>query len=131
MATSSVLYAAAKEIGATCETENRNFFKCKAANEDPEACLDKGEAVQACALGVLKSAMATCEQTFQKYSTCLDNQVSEEYMFERCRKDENAFAACRAAAKSAPSAVVAANATEKVTPVGSNLRGKRAGEGPS
>lgn len=100
MATSSVLYAAAKEIGAACTVENRNFLNCKAQDEDPSACLDKGEAVQACALGVLKMAMATCETTFQKYATCLDNQISEEYMFERCRQSEKAFTECRAAAKS-------------------------------
>ncbi|PXF49139.1 NADH dehydrogenase [ubiquinone] 1 alpha subcomplex subunit 8-B [Gracilariopsis chorda] len=107
MATSSVLYAAAKEIGATCDAENRAFLKCKNADEDPAACLDKGEAVQSCALGVLKSAMATCQKTFQSYATCLDNQISQEYMFERCRKQESAFAECRQKANSSASVVAA------------------------
>lgn len=101
MATSSVLYAAAKEIGVTCDAENRRFLECKAKDEEPSACLDKGEAVQACTLGVLKAAIATCEQTFQTYASCIDSQISEEYMFERCRKQEHAFAKCRQEAKDA------------------------------
>ena len=99
MATSSVLYAAAKEIGTTCEAINREFIKCKVEDDEPSACLAQGEKVQECALGVLKSAMATCEETFQKYATCLDNQISQEYMFERCRKEEGAFVTCRQQAK--------------------------------
>lgn len=95
MATSSVLYAAAKEIGATCDAQNRRYLECKAKDEEPSACLDKGQAVQACALGVLKAAMQTCEQTFQSYVSCIDSQISEEYMFDRCRKQENAFVKCR------------------------------------
>lgn len=114
MATSSVLYAAAKEIGATCEAENRNFLKCKTEDEEPSACLAKGEAVQACALGVLKSAMVTCQETFQSYADCLDNQISQEYMFERCRKQEHAFFECRAAAKSEASVVAAAASESKL-----------------
>lgn len=114
MATSSVLYAAAKEIGSRCESQNRAFLECKAADENPAACLEKGEAVQACALGVLKSAMATCESTFQKYASCLDLQISQEYLFERCRKEEKAFYDCRAGAQDKPtnSSVKAASAKE-------------------
>lgn len=114
MATSSVLYAASKEIGTVCDAENRAFLKCKAAKDDPADCLGKGEQVQACALKVLKEAMATCGETFQNYATCLDNTISEEYMFERCRKQEYAFADCRAATKngSEASAVVAAATSE-------------------
>lgn len=80
-------------------------------DEDPAACLDKGEAVQACVLDVLKSAMATCEETFQSYANCIDKQISQEYMFERCRKQEHAFVDCRTEAKSQTS-VVAATAKE-------------------
>lgn len=112
MATSSVLYAAAKEIGVTCDAVNRDFLQCKVADEDPAACLDKGEVVQACALGVLKSAMETCKESFQAYADCIDSQISEEYMFERCRKEEHTFANCRSAAKGENS-VVAAATTEK------------------
>lgn len=117
MATSSVLYAAAKEIGSRCESQNRAFLECKATHDDPASCLEKGEAVQVCALGVLKSAMATCEDTFQKYATCLDTQISQEYLFERCRKEEKAFYDCRTNAneKSSNSSVTAASAKEHPT----------------
>lgn len=116
MATSSVLYAAAKEIGTICEHENREFLICKSKDEDPSACLHKGEAVQACALGVLKSAIATCEDTFQKYAVCLDSQISEEYRFERCRKQEKEFRECRAnvnASSSPTTAAVKAGSTKE------------------
>lgn len=106
--TSSVLYAAAKEIGAVCNDENIAFLACKAKDENPSACLDKGEAVQACALGVLKSAMASCEKTFEEYANCLDNRISEEYMFERCRSQETAFTQCRVDVKANSSHVGAA-----------------------
>lgn len=114
MATSSVLYAAAKEIGSKCKSQNRAFLECKAADENPSACLQKGEAVQACALSVLKSAMATCESTFQKYASCLDMQISQEYLFERCRKEEKAFQDCRVCAneKQINSSVTAASTKE-------------------
>lgn len=131
MATSSVLYAAAKEIGTACDAQNRAFCACKAVDEDPAVCLAKGEAVQQCALRVLKQAMATCESTFQKYATCLDSQVSQEYMFERCRKQEHAFTECRAGANasmdasttavSAASMREGANGTVKSAPVADKL----------
>lgn len=117
MATSSVLYAASKEIGSTCEPQNRAFLECKAADDEPSACLDKGQAVQECALGILKSAMATCEDTFTKYASCIDRQISEEYMFERCRKQETAFVECRSsvAKDSSSNSVVAAAPVEQPT----------------
>lgn len=110
MAQSSVLYAAAKEIGETCRAQNRAFLACKATDEDPAACLGPGEAVQTCALRVLKSAMEECGEAFQDYASCLDSQISQEYMFERCRAKESAFAACRTEAKSPP--VAAASVKE-------------------
>lgn len=113
MATSSVLYAAGKEIGSTCASANRAFVACKAKDDDPAACLDKGEAVQACALGVLRSAMATCEGAFNKYAACLDRQISEEYMFERCRSDEAAFIDCRSQVASTGTATAAASVKEE------------------
>lgn len=124
-AKSSVLYAAAKEIGAHCATENDAFLRCKANDENPEVCLAEGERVQTCALGVLKSAMETCGDAFQQYADCLDKQISQEYMFERCRKPEAAFVECRSLtaqssydAASAPpkNSVVAAAAKEKAEP---------------
>ena len=94
-AKSSVLYAAAKEIGAHCAEANTAFLRCKAKDPNPETCLREGEAVQECALAVLKSAMETCSDSFTTYANCLDKQISEEYMFERCRKPEAAFVECR------------------------------------
>lgn len=95
MATSSVLYAAGKEIGSLCAPQNRDFLVCKEGKQDPADCLKQGEAVQACALNVLKSAMKECQASFQLYVACLDRQVSEEYMFERCRREETEFTQCR------------------------------------
>jgi NADH dehydrogenase (ubiquinone) 1 alpha subcomplex subunit 8 len=115
-AKSSALYAAAREIGSTCEAQNRQFLACKARDENPEACMAVGAKVQDCALDVLKSAMATCGDTFASYASCLDKQISQEYMFERCRSKENEFRECRkgtATVHGEESAVVAARAVEK------------------
>jgi NADH dehydrogenase (ubiquinone) 1 alpha subcomplex subunit 8 len=111
MAKSSVLYAAAKEIGAACDAENREFLACKARDEDPAACLEAGGRVQDCALDVLKSAMASCGDALSSYASCLDRQVSQEYMYDRCRAEERSFKACRQQSASA-AAVVAANPCE-------------------
>lgn len=74
--------------------------------------------MQQCALAVLKSAMQTCGESFQKHADCLDKQVSQEYMFERCRKTETAFVECRSLiAKSSydePSAAVVAAASAEM-----------------
>lgn len=114
-AKSSVLYAAAKEIGAHCASENDAFLRCKANDENPEVCLAEGERVQTCALGVLKSAMETCGDAFQQYADCLDKQISQEYMFERCRKTEAAFVECRSlTAQSSYDAPAAEGAEKKV-----------------
>lgn len=94
MAKSSVLYAAAKEIGSACDIENRSFLECKSRDEDPSSCLDAGESVQDCALGVLKSAMQNCGKALSLYASCLDRQSSQEYMYDRCRAEESAFRAC-------------------------------------
>lgn len=112
MAKSHVLYAVAKEIGQSCANENRAFFECKERDESPEACLEEGGRVQECALGVLKSAMATCEEELSAYSSCLDMQISEEYMFERCRTFEHSFRDCRSRS-SGKSDVVAAKPAEE------------------
>ncbi len=119
-AKSSVLYAAAKEIGTHCAAANTAFLRCKAKDADPEKCLREGEAVQECALAVLKSAMETCSDSFTAYADCLDKQISEEYMFERCRKPEAAFVECRSltaqssyeAPQDAPTTVSAASPVE-------------------
>jgi NADH dehydrogenase (ubiquinone) 1 alpha subcomplex subunit 8 len=113
-AKSSVLYAAAKEIGSMCEAQNRKFLACKTRDENPEACLAEGAQVQDCALAVLKSAMEKCGDSFASYASCLDKQISEEYMFERCRAKESKFRECRHGgdAGSSQSSVVAARAAE-------------------
>lgn len=112
MAKSSVLYAAAKEIGAACESENIDFTKCKQKDNDPHACLEAGARVQDCALGVLKSAMTTCGEALSSYASCIDRQISQEYMFDRCRAEEAVFHDCRAMS-AANVAVIAAKAPEK------------------
>lgn len=109
MAKSSVLYAAAKEIGSACDAENRAFLACKQKNEDPEACLGAGGLVQDCGLGVLKSAMEKCGDALTSYAACLDRQISQEYMFDRCRAEEGDFATCR---REKGGIVVAAKALE-------------------
>lgn len=111
---SNALYAVAKEIGTICGEENRNFMACKARDENPAACLDSGAAVQNCALGVLNSAMETCGEALSAYATCLDRQISEEYMFDRCRPAETAFQACRQQSQTAAS-IVASNPVERAT----------------
>jgi NADH dehydrogenase (ubiquinone) 1 alpha subcomplex subunit 8 len=95
MAKSSVLYAAAKEIGANCDAENRAFLACKARDEDPGACLESGGRVQDCALGILKSAMQNCGEALSSYAACLDRQSSQEYMYDRCRTEESVFRECQ------------------------------------
>lgn len=50
------------------------------------------------------------------YSSCIDRQSSEEYMFERCRREQAALSRCRSAAARVPAdaaPVVAAAATEE------------------
>jgi NADH dehydrogenase (ubiquinone) 1 alpha subcomplex subunit 8 len=111
-AKSSVLYAAAKEIGAECGAENRAFLACKAEDENPSACLIPGAAVQDCALGVLKSAMEACGDTLSAHASCIDKAISEEYMFDRCRNTEHAFRDCRVRAKLDVANVVAATLSE-------------------
>jgi len=41
LATSSVLYAAAKFIGEECREKNVAFIECKARDDDPRVCLEK------------------------------------------------------------------------------------------
>eukprot|EP00871_Galdieria_phlegrea_P005521 jgi/Galph1/5970/GphlegSOOS_G4614.1 len=96
LATSSVLYAAAKEIGRRCSKENRAFLECKNKEENPEECLKEGENVTNCVLQLLKEFNATCPKEFEEYSACLDRQSSQLYLFDRCRKFERQLVSCRA-----------------------------------
>ena len=43
------LTAAAFWIGKSCDRQNIEFFKCKAMNADPKACLSQGNEVTLCA----------------------------------------------------------------------------------
>ena len=81
--------------GIRCAKENREFLECKGADEDPEACLEKGQAVQSCVVSLLKNIVHSCGTEFSTYSKCLDGQISEEYMFDRCRKEQKAMEQCR------------------------------------
>jgi NADH dehydrogenase (ubiquinone) 1 alpha subcomplex subunit 8 len=112
-AKSSVLYAAAKEIGDACSVENRAFLACKAKDENPESCLAPGAAVQDCALSVLKSAMDACGATLSAHASCINNAISEEYMFDRCRTTEHAFQDCRTRNRPDAASVVAAKPSEQ------------------
>ena len=51
-ATSAVLYAAAKHIGAACSSPNAEFVACKQKDGNPAACLPQGDAVTGCVLTV-------------------------------------------------------------------------------
>ena len=50
LATSAVLMSAARHIGKTCGAENAAFVDCKRNDENPEKCLQKGQAVTSCVL---------------------------------------------------------------------------------
>ena len=53
--TSAVLMAASKHIGLRCEAENLDFLRCKKKDPNPEKCLDKGQQVTRCVLGLYVS----------------------------------------------------------------------------
>lgn len=42
------LFAASQLIGSTCAGVNAAFMKCKAADANPESCLEAGAAVKEC-----------------------------------------------------------------------------------
>jgi NADH dehydrogenase (ubiquinone) 1 alpha subcomplex subunit 8 len=50
--TSAVLTASSKHIGLRCQAENVAFLKCKKNDPNPEKCLDKGQQVTRCVLGL-------------------------------------------------------------------------------
>lgn len=50
--TSSVLMATSKHIATRCRDANVAFLKCKKSDADPEKCLDKGQQVTRCVLGL-------------------------------------------------------------------------------
>ena len=54
----NALFSIASLVGRECGAENVAFMKCKQGDANPAACLDKGGAVCACVLGVMK----TCQK---------------------------------------------------------------------
>ncbi|XP_043807237.1 NADH dehydrogenase [ubiquinone] 1 alpha subcomplex subunit 8-B isoform X1 [Manihot esculenta] len=50
--TSAVLTASSKHISTRCLQENVSFLKCKKKDANPEKCLDKGQEVTRCVLGL-------------------------------------------------------------------------------
>ncbi|KDP40046.1 hypothetical protein JCGZ_02044 [Jatropha curcas] len=50
--TSAVLMASSRHIGTRCYEENVAFLKCKKKDPNPEKCLDKGQQVTRCVLGL-------------------------------------------------------------------------------
>ncbi|GAB0494777.1 hypothetical protein MMPV_006073 [Pyropia vietnamensis] len=111
VATSSVLYAAARELSRVCGRVNADYLACKARDENPAACLAEGERVQRCSLNLIKELSAQCPSEFTGYAACIDRQASEEYMFEHCRSEQAALAGCRSAAARVPVADAAAAAS--------------------
>ncbi|XP_030504916.2 NADH dehydrogenase [ubiquinone] 1 alpha subcomplex subunit 8-B-like [Cannabis sativa] len=50
--TSAVLMASSKQIAFKCQAENVAFLKCKKNDPNTEKCLDKGQQVTRCVLGL-------------------------------------------------------------------------------
>ena len=48
--TASVLYGLAKGIQSNCGTLSRDFMRCKKADLDPKACLEKGAELTKCVM---------------------------------------------------------------------------------
>jgi hypothetical protein len=71
-ANSSELFALSSLIGKECHAENVSFMRCKQGDGNPAACLDKGEAVCACVLGVMKRAAKTAKAEVDELKQCLD-----------------------------------------------------------
>lgn len=76
VATSAVLYAAARELARVCGRVNADFLACKAKDENPAACLAEGERVQRCSLNLIKELSAQCPSELTGYAACIDRQTS-------------------------------------------------------
>ena len=94
---STALIAAAKMIGVNCKNESREFMLCKQEDANPEACLDKGERVISCVIGLMKKLNGPdCGAEFREYQDCLSSNNNK---FENCRETQAAFEAAFANAK--------------------------------
>lgn len=51
--------------------------------------------MQSCVVDLLKEMVRECGDHFNSYSECIDRQISQEYMFERCRKEQHNMEGCR------------------------------------
>ncbi|XP_059636960.1 NADH dehydrogenase [ubiquinone] 1 alpha subcomplex subunit 8-B-like isoform X2 [Cornus florida] len=86
--TSSVLMASSKHIATKCKSENVAFLKCKKDDSNPEKCLDKGQQVTRCVLGLLKDLRQKCTKEMDAYAGCMYYHTNE---FELCRKEQKEF----------------------------------------
>ncbi|KAL5541767.1 hypothetical protein UlMin_009477 [Ulmus minor] len=86
--TSAVLMSSAKHIGLKCREENMAFLRCKKQDPNPEKCLDKGQQVTRCVLGLLKDLHQRCTKEMDEYVGCMYYNTNE---FELCRKEQEAF----------------------------------------
>ncbi|KAJ7962242.1 NADH dehydrogenase [ubiquinone] 1 alpha subcomplex subunit 8-B [Quillaja saponaria] len=86
--TSAVLMASSKHISTRCHLENVEFLKCKKKDPNPEKCLDKGQQVTRCVLGLLKDLHQKCTKEMDDYVGCMYYNTNE---FDLCRKEQQAF----------------------------------------
>ncbi|KAG6757022.1 hypothetical protein POTOM_037323 [Populus tomentosa] len=86
--TSAVLTASSKHIATRCFPENVEFLKCKKKDPNPEKCLDKGQQVTRCVLGLLKDLHQKCTNEMDAYVGCMYYHTNE---FDLCRKEQQAF----------------------------------------
>ncbi|KAJ9154427.1 hypothetical protein P3X46_027760 [Hevea brasiliensis] len=86
--TSAVLTASSKHISTRCLQENVAFLKCKKKDANPEKCLDKGQEVTRCVLGLMKDLHQRCTKEMDAYVGCMYYHTNE---FDLCRKEQQAF----------------------------------------
>ncbi|XP_062082535.1 NADH dehydrogenase [ubiquinone] 1 alpha subcomplex subunit 8-B [Humulus lupulus] len=86
--TSAVLMASSKQIAFRCQAENVAFLKCKKNDPNPEKCLDKGQQVTRCVLGLLRDLHQKCTKEMDDYVGCMYYNTNE---FDLCRKEQQAF----------------------------------------
>ena len=85
-ANSSELFALSSLIGKECHAENVSFMRCKQEDGNPAACLEKGEAVCSCVLGVMQRAAKTAKAEVDELKECLDAGFISQDEFDEKRK---------------------------------------------
>ena len=68
--------------------ENIDFMKCKQAQADPAACLDRGQAVIKCVLNVAVKANKVANAELRDFRTCLKVTSND---FVKCRRLKREF----------------------------------------